>query len=472
MARARRALEGARILLGVTGGVAAYKAPELVRALAKEGAHVSVILTRYARRFVTREALRSVTRGPVLSGLFEPAALGAGPWFAGSPPSPLGMAHIGMAREADLVLVAPATANLLAKLAHGLADDLLSTALLATRSPVLLAPAMNVAMWEHAAVQANVRVLRERVARVVGPEEGELADGEWGFGRMASIEAIVAACGGVWAERGAAGEVAGPGGARGPKAAALPLAGRRIVVTAGGTEEPIDAVRVITNRSSGKMGYALAEEARALGADVRLIVARTSAPAPAGLLREEALTADALRRAVLRAVREADALIMAAAVGDFAPERAARGKLPRREGLTLVLRPTEDILAAVRQAHPGKLLVGFAIETENLARRGMEKLRRKGLDLIAVNNPLRAGATFGSDENEVTLLDRSGAVERIPLRPKREVARAILLRVAEALAGRRGRRPGPARGARRAGAARAPRAARPTPATRASRKRR
>jgi phosphopantothenoylcysteine decarboxylase/phosphopantothenate--cysteine ligase len=432
MAQARRALEGARILLGVTGGVAAYKAPELVRALGKEGAHVSVILTRYARRFVTRDALRSVTRGPVLSGLFEPAAVGQGPWFEGSAASTLAMAHIGMAREADLVLVAPATANLLARLAHGLADDLLSTALLATRSPVLIAPAMNTAMWEHVAVRANVATLRDRVARFIGPDEGALADGEWGVGRMASIDAIVAACREVWAARG----VTASGAA--PARAALPLAGRRIVITAGGTEEPIDAVRVITNRSSGKMGFALAEEARALGADVRLIAARTSAQAPAGIPLEEALTAAALQRAVLRATRDADVLLMAAAVGDFAPARAAKGKLPRREGLTLSLKPTEDILAAVRKEYPGKLLVGFAIETEDLARRGMEKLRRKGLDLIAVNNPLRAGATFGSDRNEVTLLDRSGTTERISIRPKREIARAVLLRVAEALDARGG----------------------------------
>ena len=447
MAQARRALEGARILLGVTGGVAAYKAPELVRALVKEGAHVSVILTRYARRFVTREALRSVTRGPVLCGLFEPAALGPGPWFEGSPASPLGMAHIGMAREADLVLVAPATANLLGKLAHGLADDLLSTALLATRAPVLLAPAMNTTMWEHPAVQASVGTLRDRGARLVGPDVGALADGEWGAGRMVPIEAIVGACRESWAARGVRGRATrAAAGAAPDRAGPAPLRGRRIVVTAGGTEEPIDAVRVITNRSSGRMGFALAEEARALGADVRLIAARTSVPAPAGVPCEEALTAGALRRAVLRSVRDADVLVMAAAVSDFAPARPARGKLPRMEGLTLSLRPTEDILAAVRREHPGKFLVGFAIETGDLARRGMEKLRRKGLDLVAVNNPLRTGAAFGSDRNEVTLLDRSGTAERISLRPKREVARAILLRVAEALdRPRRPRRKAPPR---------------------------
>jgi phosphopantothenoylcysteine decarboxylase/phosphopantothenate--cysteine ligase len=433
VARPRRTLDGTRVLLGVTGGVAAFKAPELVRALGREGARVSVILTRYARRFVTPDALRAVTRGPVLTGLFEPAALRDGPWFEGAPPSPLAYAHIGMGREADLVLVAPATANLLAKLAHGIADDLLSTSLLATRAPVLIAPAMNVGMWEHAAVQENLGILHRRGIGFVGPEEGDLADGERGMGRMAPIEAIVAAC--VATLGSAAGRA--PGRARGTAPAPVEardlLRGRRLVITAGGTEEPIDAVRVLTNRSSGKMGFALAEEARRMGAEVSLIAGRTSTAPPPGLPVREALTAGAMKRAVLAAMREADGLVMAAAVGDFRPARATRGKIPRSGGLTLALRATEDILAAVRKAYPSKLLVGFAIETQTLERRGREKLRRKGLDLIAVNNPLRKGAAFGSDENEVTLIDRAGGVERLPLRPKREIARAILARVAAAL---------------------------------------
>lgn len=451
MTETRSGLDQARVLLGVTGGVAAYKAPELVRLLAKEGAHVSVILTRNARRFVTRDALKAVTHGPVLSGLFQAQALGEGPWFEGSPPSTLGMAHIGMAREADLVLVAPATANLLAKLARGLADDLLSTALLATRAPVLLAPAMNVAMWEHAAVQENARILSARGVRFVGPEEGELADGEWGMGRMAALEAIVAA----------AREVVGtptaqPPGAGPRSRSALPaevpsgsppeslsassdggsLRGRIIVVTAGGTEEPIDPVRVITNRSSGKMGFALAEEARRMGAQVKLIVARTSAPAPAGIPRIEAMTASAMGDAVREAMRDADALIMAAAVSDFTPGPPSAEKIKRAEdGMSLNLKATSDILQSIRKAFPKKHLVGFALETGDEVRGGREKLARKGLDLIAVNNPLKPGAAFGSDQNDVALLDRSGAIERLGLRSKRDVARAILERVARALAG-------------------------------------
>jgi phosphopantothenoylcysteine decarboxylase/phosphopantothenate--cysteine ligase len=433
-------LAGARILLGITGGVAAYKTPELVRALGKEGAHVSVILTARALRFVTRDALRSVTHGPVLSRLFEEAALGTGPWFEDSPPSALGMAHIGMAREATLFLVAPATANILGKLAHGLADDLLSTALLATRSPVLMAPAMNVAMWEHVAVQANVATLRARGVRFVGPEEGELADGEWGLGRMSSIDAIVGAC--IEALAGGPRGASSKGKAKGPAAASgtaasrngLPLRGRTIVVTAGGTEEPIDPVRVITNRSSGKMGFALAEAARDLGATVRLILARTSAAPPSGVDRIEATTASAMSEAVLREMKGADALIMAAAVSDFTPAKSSGGKIPRTDdGMKLNLKATPDILRQVRERYPKKHLVGFALETEDEVRRGKEKRKKKGLDLIAVNNPTREGSEFGSDRNDVTLVDAQGAVEPLGLRPKSEVAREILLRVARAL---------------------------------------
>jgi phosphopantothenoylcysteine decarboxylase/phosphopantothenate--cysteine ligase len=454
VAEGRTGLSQARVLLGITGGIAAYKTPELVRLLAREGALVSVILTRNARRFVTKDALRAVTRGPVLAHLFEAEALGNGPWFADTPRSPLGMAHIGMAREADLFLVAPATAHLLGKYAHGLADDLLSTTLLATRSPVLLAPAMNVAMWENAAVSDNVRILRERGVRFVDPEEGELADGEWGMGRMASLTSIVAAARAVLA--GGPGAAvsrrppaestptrvpkddkrpeAGPTSPQGLSLVSQPLWGRTVVVTAGGTEEPIDPVRVITNRSSGKMGFALAEEARKMGATVKLIVARTSAPPPDGIPRVEALTVEAMESAVRAAMADADALVMAAAVSDFKPAAPSGSKVKRKgSGLTLDLSVTPDILASVRREFPKKFVVGFALETEDEERRGLEKLEKKGLDLVAVNNPLKAGSAFGSDQNEVTLIDRSGAMERLGLLPKHQVARAILLRVARAL---------------------------------------
>lgn len=457
MGEGRTGLKEARVLLGITGGIAAYKTPELVRLLVKEGASVSIILTRNALRFVTKDALRAVTRGPVLVHLFEAEALGNGPWFADAPRSSLGMAHIGMAREADLFLVAPSTAHLLGKYAHGLADDLLSTALLATRSPVLLAPAMNVAMWENVAVSENVRSLRERGVRFVDPEEGELADGEWGMGRMASLQSIVAAARGVLAggpgeDRAAAVSrrplpepaharvpvdkrpEAGPGSPQGLSLVSQPLWGRTVVVTAGGTEEPIDPVRVITNRSSGKMGFALAEVARKMGATVKLIVARTSAPPPDGIPRVEALTVEAMGDAVRAAMADADALVMAAAVSDFKPAAPSGSKVKRREsGLTLDLSATPDILASVRKEFPKKFMVGFALETEDEERRGLEKLQKKGLDLVAVNNPLKAGSAFGSDQNEVTLIDRSGEMERLGLLPKHDVARAILLRVARAL---------------------------------------
>jgi len=443
-----RSLAGARVLLGITGGIAAYKTPDLVRALGREGAQVSVILTRHALRFVTRAALQSVTRGPVLVGLFEPDALSRGPWFADAAPSSLNMAHIGLAREASLVLVAPATANAIGKLANGLADDLLSTALLATRSPVLIAPAMNVAMWEHEAVRQNVDVLRGRGVRFVGPDEGELADGEWGMGRMATLDAIVEACAATFRAAGVSGAGAGQSATisavgrgavagrrgNGPSANGQPLRGRTIVVTAGGTEEPIDPVRVISNRSSGKMGFAIAAEARDLGANVRLVTGRTTAPPPPGVERIEASTASAMSKAVLEAMKDADVLVMAAAVSDYTPAETSRKKLARKDdGLTLQLKATPDILRRVRETYPKKHLVGFALETEDEVKRGSAKMKKKGLDLVAVNNPLKPGSAFGSDQNDVTLVDSEGRVEALGLRPKSEVARAILLRVAQAL---------------------------------------
>jgi phosphopantothenoylcysteine decarboxylase/phosphopantothenate--cysteine ligase len=262
---------------------------------------------------------------------------------------------------------------------------------------------------------------------LIGPEEGSLADGEWGMGRMASLDAIVTACASLVGLAGAHLVADGAGNGR-------PLDGRTIVVTAGGTEEPIDPVRVITNRSSGKMGFAIAAEARDLGARVRLIIARTTADPPAGVERIDAPTAASMADAVLRAVKDADALVMAAAVSDFTPTKPSGSKLPREgSGMKLDLAPTTDILKEVRAAHPGKLLVGFALETEDEINRGRGKMQRKGLDLVAVNNPGKPGSAFGSDTNDVTLIDSDGRVEALGLRPKREVARAILLRVAKAL---------------------------------------
>jgi phosphopantothenoylcysteine decarboxylase/phosphopantothenate--cysteine ligase len=275
--------------------------------------------------------------------------------------------------------------------------------------------------------------------RFVGPDSGELADGENGMGRMATLEAILAAAASAVGATagGGKGVDAGKGAPSGARRAG-PLSGRRLVVTAGGTEEPIDPVRVITNRSSGKMGFAIAEEARALGADVTLVIAKTTAPLPEGVERVEALTVAAMLDAVLAAMKKADALVMAAAVSDFAPAAPAAGKLPRgAKGLSLDLKATPDILKRVRATYPRKHLVGFALETDDGLARGREMLKRKGLDLIAVNNPLRPGSEFGSDRNDVTLLGPDGSETPLGLRPKREVAHEILLRVAQALNGKK-----------------------------------
>jgi len=287
---------------------------------------------------------------------------------------------------------------------------------------------MNVAMWEHEAVRNNVEVLRGRGVRFVGPDEGDLADGEWGMGRMATLDAIVAGCAAAMGVTGA------PSRANGPSPDGQPLRGRTIVVTAGGTEEPIDPVRVISNRSSGKMGFAIAAEARDLGATVRLVTGRTTAPAPQGVERIEATTASAMSDAVVKAMKDADVLVMAAAVSDYTPTRASGTKIARKDnGLTLELKATPDILRRVRETYPKKHLVGFALETEDEVTRGSAKMKRKGLDLVAVNNPLKPGSAFGSDQNDVTLVDSDGRVEPLGLRPKSEVARAILLNVAQAL---------------------------------------
>jgi len=283
-------------------------------------------------------------------------------------------------------------------------------------------------MWEHAAVRENMRILLERGVHFVDPEEGELADGEWGMGRMASLEKIVASA----RETLSRSSVGAP--VMKPAPDGQLLRGRTVVITAGGTEESIDPVRVITNRSSGKMGFALAEEAGKMGAKVKLIVARTNAPPPAGVPTTEALTGEAMAKAVRAAMPDADVLVMAAAVSDFTPAAPSGSKMKRREGgMTLDLRATPDILMSVRKEFPKKLIVGFAVETEDEERGGMEKLKRKGLDLFAVNNPTKPGSSFGSDQNEVILIDRSGETERLGLRPKRDVARAILMRVARSL---------------------------------------
>ena len=398
-----------RILLVVSGGIAAYKAPELVRALVRNGHTVRCVLTEAARQFVAPLALQAVSGEAVRSALFD---LGE--------ESRIG--HIEMADWAELVVVAPATADLLAKLAHGLADDLASTLLLATRAPVLVAPAMNVNMWGHAATQANVSTLRARGVHCIGPEAGELACGWEGVGRMSEPAAIAAQAELLLA----------------PKT----LAGARVVVTAGGTREPLDPVRALSNRSSGKMGFALAAEAALRGAETLLVAGPSALPTPPGVTRIDVESALEMREAVLREQASAAIVVMAAAVADFRPARAARRKIKKEElgedaTLTLELVANPDILAEVSRVRGARIVVGFAAESHDVLAAARRKLARKGCDLLVANDISRSDAGFEVDANAVTLLTPDGEVEELPLLPKREVAARIFDRIEKLREGRR-----------------------------------
>ena len=389
------------IVFGVSGGIAAYKAVEVVRRLAERGFDVRVVMTEHATRLVGPDTFRAVSGNPVSLRLFD--AQGKA------------MEHISLARAADVVVVAPATANILAKMAHGLADDLLSTTLLATRAPVLVAPAMNREMYRHPATQENLRKLRERGVQVVGPESGPLACGEEGEGRMAEPPAIVEA-------------VLRLLGARGD------LSGHRVLVTAGGTREPLDPVRFIGNRSSGKMGYALAETARELGAEVILVSGPTQLQAPPGVERVMVETAEEMRREVIARCTGCSVVAMAAAVADFTPSRRSEEKIKRavREGLTVELVPTPDILGELRERKPpGQVLVGFAAETGDLLTKARKKMEDKGVDILVANDVSRPGSGFDSDYNQAVILFRDGREMELDLMPKRELA----LRIWEAVAG-------------------------------------
>ena len=396
-------LQGRNIVLGVTGSIAAYKAADLTSKLVQAGAVVDVILTPSAREFVTPFTFRSLTGRAVYTDMFQPA-------------TDEREEHVGLARRADAVLIAPATATTIARLAHGLADELVSLTVLATTAPVVVAPAMDAQMWEAAATQANVATLRERGVTFVGPEEGRLASGHAGLGRLAETEAIL----------GAVKMVLGRGG---------DLAGRRIVVSAGGTREAIDPVRYIGNRSSGKQGFALAEAARDRGARVTLVAAPTALAAPYGVELVQVESVAAMRDAVLSACAGSDALLMAAAVSDFRPAAAGEQKIKKGEaGLLLELAQTDDILSEV----PDTLVkVGFAAETEDLLANAAKKLAAKRLDLICANDVSAADAGFGADTNRVTILDRAGGRQELPLLSKYEVAQRVLDRVAALLSQRR-----------------------------------
>ena len=394
-------LQGKHIVLGVTGGIAAYKSCVLASRLRKAGAVVHVIMTEHATRFVAPLTFETLTNQPVVSDLF-------------ARPSTWEVEHIALAKAADLFVIAPATANILAKMACGIADDMLSTTVLATRAPVLAAPAMNTNMWTAEATQRNVETLRARGVHFVGPEGGFLACGDEGPGRMSEPETIFAAIEDLLREK-------------------RDLTGLRVLVTAGGTRERLDPVRYLGNESSGKMGFALAEAARARGAQVQLICGMTTAAEPAGIpIRRVDATRD-LYEAMTELAPQADIVIQAAAPADYRFETEYPQKLKKQEGapLTLTLVENPDVAAAVgRLKQPGQTLVGFAAETQALAENAAKKLDRKNLDLIVANDVTQPGAGFGVDTNIVTLITRDRS-DQLPLLSKAEVAERILDRVME-----------------------------------------
>ncbi|MGH9039129.1 MAG: bifunctional phosphopantothenoylcysteine decarboxylase/phosphopantothenate--cysteine ligase CoaBC [Acidimicrobiia bacterium] len=402
------ALAGRRIVLGISGGIAAYKAVEVCRRLVDAGAHVVPVLTDDATRFVGALTFSALASEPARTSLF-PGGPGVSPDMAAAEPIP----HTRLGQSADLVLVAPATAKLIGKYAAGISDDLLTATLLATRAPVLIAPAMHTEMWEHAAVQENLAVLRRRGVAVVDPESGRLAGGDMGAGRLADPARIVDA----------AAQVLTPGD----------LSGLRVLVTAGGTREPIDPVRFIGNRSSGKMGYALAAVAARRGATVCLVTT-VRRPLPPGAVEEVRVeTAAEMADAVTGRFPDVDVVVMAAAVADFRPKVAAPSKLKKAEGAPeVILEPTTDLLAALGSAKREQFLVGFAAETTQLVEHASTKMAAKRVDLMVANDVSAADSGFEVDTNRAVLLAPGGAVTELPHMTKTELAEAIWDRVREA----------------------------------------
>ena len=382
------------VILGITGSIAAYKAADIASKLTQAGAEVRVVMTESATRFITPLTLSSITGRPVVSSMWEMA-------------SEFSIEHVALAEAADVVVIAPATANIIAKLAAGIADDMLTCTVLATEAPIILAPAMNENMFKNPVTQDNIAKLKARGFIIVEPGYGRLASGKIGLGRLAEVDQIFDTIKQVLGRSG-------------------DLAGRRIVVTAGGTREPIDPVRYIGNRSSGKMGYALASAARDRGAEVKLITT-TSLPEPAGVEVTHIETALEMKRAVAKAVKDADALIMAAAVADYQPESVSKTKIKKESpSLTLELTRTPDILVEVKGDF---IRVGFAAESEDIVANARQKLQEKQLDLIVANDITDAGSGFGTDTNKVTIISRNGKIDSLPLMTKREVADRILDRV-------------------------------------------
>jgi phosphopantothenoylcysteine decarboxylase / phosphopantothenate---cysteine ligase len=388
-----------RITLGVTGGVAGYKAAELVRRLQQDGFSVQVVMTRAAREFVTPLTFAALSGQKVITDLFAES---------GEANLESAIEHIAVAQRTDLLLVAPATADILAKFARGIADDFLTTLYLASTAPVVVAPAMNVNMWNHAATQENIEMLRTRGVKIVDPDEGYLACGMTGAGRLAGQDAIVAAVREVLRVQ-------------------RDLEGQTVLITAGPTCEDLDPVRYLTNRSSGKMGYAVAEAAARRGAQVVLVSGPTSLDAPAGVERIDVRTAEEMHRAVTGKFPSCSIAILAAAVADYRPVEKLNSKIKRnKEPLTLSLEPTPDILASVAQNKGDRLVVGFAAETDHVAENARKKLAAKNADLIVANDVTAEGAGFDHDTNIVTLFARDGRDLPLPRMSKSEVAQRIL----------------------------------------------
>ncbi len=398
------------ILVGVTGGIAAYKIPFLIRELKKLGAELRVVVTEAATEFVTPLTLSTLAGTEVMRGMFPEHGAGQ---------SHRGTWHIDTARWADVMVIAPATANQISRLAHGAADDAVSTLALAVRCPVLVCPAMDEDMWEHELTQANVRRLADIGYRVLPPEEGELASGLVGKGRLPEVDAILTAIHAC------------------VDTAKEDLAGRKFLVTAGPTYEPIDPVRYVGNYSSGKMGFAIASAAALRGADVTLIAGSTSLPTPRHVKRVDVHTSDEMHEAVMRHRPKKDVIVMAAAVADFKPAHPSAKKLKKDrlpEGaMALEMVPTKDILAQLGKRKGSELLVGFALETDREEANARKKLHDKNLDYIVLNNPLRAGAGFGTDTNIVTIYPKRGKAEKLPKMSKLDVAHRLLDRISKSL---------------------------------------
>ena len=402
-------LKNKKILLGVTGGISAYKMCTVVRLLKKAGASVRVLMTQSATQFVTPLTFSTLSQEEVITSLWPESNRMS---------THAGVEHIKLGLWADAMLIAPATANMVAKIAHGIADDVISSTVLALRCPLLIAPAMDVDMYLNEATQENLSILRERGHHILLPADGELASGLVGPGRLPEPDVIVAFVESI------------------VKKTPLDLKEKKILVTAGPTYEPIDPVRFIGNRSSGKMGFAIANAAAQRGANVTLISGPVTLGTPKNVSRIDVETAEQMLGAVTKQAKKCDAIIMSAAVADYTPKKLAANKIKKSEssaGLTLELQPTSDILRGLGAKKNGTVLVGFALETENEVKNAKDKLRKKNLDLVVLNSTRDEGSAFGSDTNVVTIIRKDGTTDKLPKMPKFDVAVEILNRVAALL---------------------------------------